>query len=104
MAYAHILFNPLSQFGSKLRNMLVTNENADDLFIDLRDVMVQMIDGDGSSDTHYARVQALFGFDTIVTAHAAFLEIDSAFAKTSGNGSVSNVRAARDQMFAKLRS
>ena len=103
MAYAHILFNPQTQFGARLRTMLNLNENADDQFADLRDVMVQMIDGDGSSDAHYARLQALFGFDSNATARAAFSEIDSAYAKTSGNGSVSNVRAARDQMFAKLR-
>ena len=103
MAYAHILFNGQTVFGARLRRMLDMNESADDQFADVRDVMVQMIDGDGSSDTHYARIQALFGFDTNATAHAAFLEMDSAYSKTSGNGSVSNTRAARDQMFAKLR-
>lgn len=103
MAYAHIFFQNNTQYGRLLRQMLNANETADDQLQDVRDVMVQMRDGDGSQDVHYARIQEKFGFDTDATARAAFEEIDSAFSKTSGNGSVSNVRAARDQLFAKLR-
>lgn len=100
---AHIYFNKTSQYGAMLWRLLRQLEEGDDLFSDIRDVMIQMRDGDGSQDTHYAEVRIRFGFETDAKARAAFEEIDSAYSKTSGNGSVSNVRAARDQLFAKLR-
>ena len=99
----YIHFNQSTQHGTKLRQLLNLLEQGDDLFTDVRDVMIQMRDGDGSQDAHYAIVTTRFGFDTDASARAAFEEIDSAYSKTSGNGSVSNVRAARDQLFAKLR-
>lgn len=99
----HIYFDPSSRFGSMLRRMLDQMELSDDLMTDVRDCMIQMRDGDGSQDSHYTEVASRFGFDTTAKARAAFEELDSAYSKTSGNGSVSNVRAARDQLFAKLR-
>ena len=39
----------------------------------------------------------------LAKAREAFLELDSAYSKTSGNGTVDSVRAARDQLYAKLR-
>lgn len=115
MAFAHISFNPNTTYGQKLRTLLDRLESGDDLFTDVRDAMIQMRDGDGSVSSHYAEVTRRFGFgDYDPTqgspttaqndkAKAAFDELDSAYSKTSGNGSVSNVRAARDQLFAKLR-
>jgi hypothetical protein len=105
----------LTQYGALLRNLLDTMERGDDLMIDVRDVMIQMRDGDGTQNVHYAEVVKRFGFadytptqgsptdEQNAKARAAFEELDSAFLKTSGNGSVSNVRTARDQLFAKLR-
>lgn len=115
MAFAHISFNSNTAFGSLLRTFLRGAEANDDAFTDIRDVMIQMRDGDGSQNVHYAEVVKRFGFGDYdstqgapsdaqnAKAKAAFDELDSAYSKTSGNGSVSNVRAARDQMFAKLR-
>jgi hypothetical protein len=103
MAFQHIYFNESNQYGRDLRRLLDMSEQADDLFADVRDVMIQMRDGDGSQDAHYAEVTARFGFDTDAKARAAFEELDSAYSKTSGDGSVSNVRSARNQLFAKLR-
>ncbi len=115
MAFAHLYFNQASQFGAKLRSFLNAAESSDDQFVDVRDVMIQMRDGDGSQNVHYAEVTKRFGFggwestqgepttEQNAIARAAFEELDSAYSKTSGNGSVANVRAARDQMFAKLR-
>jgi hypothetical protein len=99
----HIKFNAQTPYGAMLRSSLRTNEDADLQFTRVRDVMIQMRDGDGSQEAHYAIVQAEFGFESNAKAKAAFEELDSAYSKTSGNGSVTNVRAARDQMFAKLR-
>ncbi len=103
MAFAHIHFNDQTQYGRMLRRLLNKAEESDDEFTDVRDVMVQMRDGDGSQSAHYAEVTARFGFASDAKAKEAFEELDSAYSKTSGNGSVSNVRAARDQMYAKLR-
>jgi hypothetical protein len=103
MAFTHIHFNQDSQYGRKLRAFLNKAEQSDDEFTDVREVMLQMRDGDGSQDAHYAEVTSKFGFASDAKARAAFEELESAYSKTSGNGSVSNVRAARDQMFAKLR-
>lgn len=103
MAFQHISFNDQTNYGRMLRRFLSKAEESDDEFTDVRDVMIQMRDGDGSQDAHYAEVTTKFGFSSDAKSRAAFEEIDSAYAKTSGNGSVSNVRAARDQMFAKLR-
>lgn len=115
MAFNFIQFNPGSQYGRLLRSMLDANESADDQMADVRDVMIQMRSGDGSSNVHYDEVVRRFGFSDYdptqgtptdaqnAKARAAFEELDSAFSKTSGNGAVTNVRAARDQFFAKLR-
>ena len=115
MAFAHIIFDQNTQFGSKLRQLLTQLESSDDAFVDVRDTMIQMRDGDGSQNVHYAEVVKRYKFADYdptqgapsdaqnAKARAAFEELDSAFSKTSGNGTVSNVRAARDQTFAKLR-
>lgn len=103
MAFQHIHFDDQTQYGRKLRRVLNMMEESDDLMRDVRDVMIQMRDGDGSQAAHYAEVKTRFGFTTDAKAKEAFDELDSAYSKTSGDGSVSNVRAARDQLFAKLR-
>lgn len=103
MAFQHIHFNDQTQYGRKLRALLQKSEESDDAFADVRELMIQMRDGDGSLAIHYAEVRTRFGFETEVKAKEAFEELDSAYSKTSGNGSVDNVRAARDQFFAKLR-
>lgn len=103
MAFQHIHFNDQTQYGRQLRRMLQMSEEADDLMKDVRDVMIQMRDGDGTDAAHYAEVTSRFGFVSNAKAKEAFDELDSAYSKTSGDGSVSAVRAARDQLFAKLR-
>jgi len=116
MAFSHIHFNKSTQYGSKLANCLALLERGDDEFTDARELILQMIDGDGSNISHFDEVVRRFGFgDYDVTtqnpptdaqktvARNAWLEIESAYSKTSGNGSVTDVRAARDQLFAKLR-
>jgi len=100
---AHIYFDDQTVYGRKLRRVLQMMEEADDLLTDVRDVMIQMRENAGSDDTDYAEVATRFGFANGAKAKSAFLELDSAYSKTSGNGSVDNVRAARDQLFAKLR-
>lgn len=100
---AHIHFDDQTQYGRKLRRLLNLLEESDDLFTDVRDCIIQMRENAGADAVDYAEVTSRFGFTTNDKAKAAFEELDSAYSKTSGNGSVSNVRAARDQLFAKLR-
>lgn len=103
MAFTHIHFDDTTQYGRLLRNMLRTNESADDQLADMVSLIQSMLDGDGSADGHYTEVTVRFGFPSNTLAHAAFNELASAYAKTSGNGAVTNSRAARDQLFAYLR-
>ena len=115
MAVAHILFDETSQYGRKLRSCLNLMEQSDDAQVDVRDMLIQMRDGDGSQDAHYSNVVVRLGVEgytatqgdptaaQLAKARSIFEEFDSAFSKTSGNGSVTNVRAARDQVVAKLR-
>jgi hypothetical protein len=103
MAFTHIHFDDQTQYGRQLRRMLNQSEEADDGMADLLSVMEQMRDGDGSQAAHYAEVTARFGFATDAKAKAAYDELSSAWSKISGNGQVTDSRAARDQLFAKLR-
>lgn len=103
MAFNHIHFDDSTQYGRLLRQMVRTNEQADDQLTDIMSLVQSMIDGDGSQDAHYTEVTVRFGFPSNALAHAAFNELASAYAKTSGNGAVTNSRAARDQLFAYLR-
>lgn len=91
-----------STHGGMLQKAILTNRDGDRLLADVRAIMVQMLDGDGSVDAHYATIQARFGFESVAAARAAFAEIDSAYNKTSGDGQVDHVRVARDQLFARL--
>lgn len=103
MAFSHIHFNDQNQYGRGLRRMLQQAEESDDAQKDVLALMTSMIDGDGSADAHYAEVTARYGFVSDAASHAAFNELGSAYSKISGDGSVSSVRAARDQLFNKLR-
>lgn len=103
MAFNHIHFDSDLPHGRILRNALNMNEQADDLLADVVSLMTAMLDGDGSLDLHYLEIQSRFGFPSTAKAHAAVNELNSAHSKTSGNGSVTNSRAARDQLFAYLR-
>lgn len=103
MAFNHIHFDDSGQYGRLLRTTIRTNETADELLAEIMSLFESMIDGDGSADAHYTEVTVRFAFPSNALAHAAFNELASAYAKSSGNGAVTNVRAARDQLFAFLR-
>jgi len=104
-AFSHIYFNDQTQYGRQLRRTLQMMEESDTALKNLRDVMIQMREGADNPEDHtnYAEITSRFGFTSNAKAREAFLELDSCYSKTSGNGSVDNVRAARDQFFAKLR-
>lgn len=103
MAFNHIHFDDTLPHGRLLRRALRANEEADEQLADVVSLFEAMLDGDGSQDAHYAEITSRFAFTSNAKAHAAFNELASAYAKTSGNSAVTNVRAARDQLFAFLR-
>lgn len=72
--------------------------------VDERDTMIQMRDGDGSQNAHYAAVTTAYGFSSDAEAKGAFLELDSLIAKLQTDSSVSGVKAAIAQFLARLRS
>jgi hypothetical protein len=65
--------------------------------------MSLMIDGDGSSSTHYTYMQGKFGFVDDAAAKSAFEELSSVLFKLNTNDSVSSVNAAILQVFNKFR-
>ena len=111
----HIYWDETTKHGAMLRLMLAANESGDDQMADMRELLIQMREGDGSQNAHYANVVKrckIGGYEPnqgdpndtqLAMARSLFEELDSAFSKTSGNGNVSNVRAARDQLYAKTR-
>ncbi len=112
----HINYDENSEFGRMLSQMVKANESADDQMRDVREAIIRMLDGqNGSQSSHFVRVVKLFGIEgysptqgdpstiQLEAAQAMFNELESAYSKTSGNGSVDNVRAARDQFFDKMR-
>lgn len=111
----HIYWDESTKHGAMIRQMLAANESGDDQMADVREMIIAMREGDGSQDVHYDNVVKrckVGGYDPTQgdpttaqrqMARSLFEELDSAFSKTSGNGSVDNVRAARDQLYAKTR-
>jgi hypothetical protein len=88
------------------RGMLLVREGLETLG-HARLAMIQARDGDGSLASHYDLLAAEGGYtagdyaDANAAAKASFDEVDSLYAKLSGNGSVTDVNAAILQCCAK---
>jgi hypothetical protein len=102
MAVTHYQFNPSTQSGGRLRNVLNQTENGRLGLIKELGVMTGDLDGDGSDAAHFTNVVTRYGFGSNEYAKAAWEELNSAVAKINGNGSVSNVTAALEQLFVRL--
>jgi hypothetical protein len=104
--YGYNLGSTHGPFLQKAINASIEADRDEDdalaLLTEVRAIMVQMLDGDGSQEAHYATIQARFGFDSVAAAHAAFLEIDSAWGNSMNNDSRAAVKAARTQLFARI--
>jgi ribosomal protein L17 len=115
MAINHIHFNENNQYGQIVRSSLVQMESGDQAQAAVRDMLLQMINNaDASSIANFDEVVKRLEVSDYVpnnavtdaqrtVAKALFDEIDSAYSKTSGDGSVSGVHAARQQLYSKLR-
>jgi hypothetical protein len=94
----HILYQPsTSTHGKYLQRMLSAMEQGDVYLVELRAVMVEMLEGDGSTDAHYANIKTRFGFETDTKAKEAYAAINNCF------DALQSVRVARDQLYNKLR-
>lgn len=103
MATTNIYFNEASQYGRLVRRGLDQLENGVEQLNDVLANMVHMIDGDGSSATHFTEVVTRYGFADTTAAKAAWDELNSLMAKLNTDASVSSVNAAMLQAFAKMR-
>lgn len=104
--YMYLLGSSHAPFLQKAINALIAvdrdAEIALKLLTDVRALMVQMLEGDGSEEAHYSTIQARFGFADVTTAKAAFAEIDSAWGNSKNNDSRAAVKAALTQLFARI--
>lgn len=98
----HISFDETKKHGRELRAALQWLEEGYEALSDLKTVMTHMIDGDGSSATHFAVVTSRFGFTDNNVSKAAWDEINSLLGKLNTDGSVTFVNAALLQVFAKF--
>lgn len=98
------LYNPSgSTHGKFLQRFITAAQDADEWQKELMNALYQMKLNDGSADADYAEIATNFGFASNAIAHAAFLELDSCYAKTNGGASdTADARAARDQAFARF--
>lgn len=103
MATTNIYFSSDTHYGRMLRTGLNNLENGYEIFNDALANMTHMIDGDGTSATHFTEVTTRYGFLNNDHAKAAWDELNSLMAKLNTDASVSNVNAALLQIFAKMR-
>lgn len=103
MALEHITFSTSTNLGAALATSLRQFENALDRLRELHATFSLMIDGDGSSSTHFTYMTSTLGTTNDAGSKALFDELSSALAKLTTNDSVTNVNAATQQLFNKLR-
>jgi hypothetical protein len=99
----HHNFNDQLPHGRLLRRWLNGIEEAVDGGSDVLAVMTQMLTGDPAQEASFGTITTRFGFASNADAKGAWDEINSAYSKVSGNGSVDSVNAALTQVIAKLR-
>lgn len=103
MAFTKIHFNDTLPHGQLLRSALTQFESGYERLDDVVAASTLMIDGDGSSSSHFGENMTRFGTPDLATAKALHDEIASVNAKLHTDASVTNVQAAINQVLAKLR-
>lgn len=99
----HFTFNPSLPSGSRLRGSLNALESSRTSLINELATMTAALDGDGSSDAHFANVVAEYGFANTTVAHNAWLELNSAVSKINSDAAISGTDSALKQLFTRLR-
>lgn len=102
MTVSHIAFDQNTEYGTQLRVALNSLEKGKKDLNDLLSVMATMLDGDGSSPSHFDYFVPRFGFLTNVGAQAAYNELQALMFKLSTDASVDHVDAAMTQAFSKF--
>ena len=102
MAATNFFIDTSKQHGSKLKSALNQLETGFDSLNDILANIPHMIDGDGSSSTHFVEVTNRYGFPDDATSKAAYEEIQSVMSKLNTDASVTSVNAALLQAFAKF--
>jgi hypothetical protein len=103
MALTHLAFNDQLSHGRLLRQALLQLESGLEALNDIIAVMAVMLDGDGSSTTHFPYITSHFGFSTDANAKLAYEELNSLAGKLNTDASTTNVHAAMLQAFSKFR-
>ena len=99
----HYQFNPAAQSGARLRSSLAQLEQGRNALLAELATMTADLTGDGSLDAHFTNVTTRYGFGSNEYARAAWNELNSAAFKMNTNAPVSDVKAAFDQLFTRLR-
>jgi hypothetical protein len=107
MAANYIELDRTTDVGRNLIRGLQMLREAKDVLVNVRDVMLQMRDGDGTQASHYDVLRTEAGYiqndyaTPDAAAKASFDELDSLLSKINTDNSVSNVLAAINQACAK---
>lgn len=94
MTIGYIEYNRSNGNGADLRRCVNAFKSARDNLDDFRNIMTQMIDGDGSNSSQFGLLVTKFIFPDNASAKAAWDEINSALGNTS--------TAAVNQLYSKL--
>jgi hypothetical protein len=101
MATTNIEFDRSNQFGQEIKALLNAYRKAVTDGPILLAALAHMVDGDGTSATHFDEPVAQGIFPTNADAKASWDELQSANAKLTTNNSVTDVQAALLQVCAK---
>lgn len=101
MATTNIPYERSNQFGQEITALLNCYRKVVTDGPLLLSAMGHMIDGDGSSDTHFAEMVTLGIFATNADAKASYDELQSVNGKLTTDASVTSVQAALLQVCAK---
>lgn len=103
MADNHYVFDRTLPAGFRLGKAFDALDAMQGLIAE-HDTMVQMLDGDGSSVTHFNAHVAAYGLTDTANAKAAFEELGALLGKLDTDASVSMVKTATAQARARFRN
>jgi tetrahydromethanopterin S-methyltransferase subunit H len=103
MAVTHIAFNDQLTHGRILRRGLNELQEGRELINEIIATMATMLNGDGTSSTHFDYFLPKFGFSSNADAKSAWDELNSLASKFNTDASVTNVQSALLQAFNKFR-
>lgn len=94
MAAAFIDYDPTTPAGRLMARALQLLREGKEVLSHVREILIQMRDGNGSQDAHYALNATEIGFASATTARASFEELDSLHAKVTAGAGVGDATGA----------